>query len=117
MKKTIATISALISSLGLSACYQGASSGQISTSIDQANLCEVNVWRHDEVASQCKPGQKIVFLPSTFGNEQLPIIFSAVNCDVRYSIVLTTGGVMCVYGPTTPKPVKPEKQPNEAPAK
>ena len=81
----------------------------MSPSVDQANLCEVSVWRHDEVASQCKPGQKIVFLPNTFGNEQLPIIFAAVNCDVRYSIALTTGGAMCVYGPITPKPAKPEK--------
>jgi hypothetical protein len=117
MKISLAITAALISVLGLSACNQGSSGGLLTTSIDQANLCEVNEWSHDEVASQCKPGQKIVFLPRTFGNEQLPIIFAAVNCDVRYSIALTSGGVTCVYGPITPKSVEPKKKPNEAQAK
>ena len=96
----------------LSGCNQQASSGKtagtpsaataISPSnapIDQANLCEVN---HYGLASACKPGQKIVFLPQSFGNEQLPILFVAINCDLRYTVALTKGGVSCIYGPITP---------------
>lgn len=75
--------------------------------IDQANLCEVSVWRHDDVAELCKAGQKIVFLPTKWGNEQLPVFFAAVNCDLRYSVVLTPGAVTCIYGPITPKPATP----------
>jgi hypothetical protein len=93
--------------LSLSSCsaLQGSST---SSTPDQANLCEVKGWQHDVVASACKPGQKVVFLPETFGNEQLPIIFAAVNCDHRYSVALTTGGVSCIYGPITPAQAKSE---------
>ncbi len=75
--------------------------------IDQNALCEVGVWRHDEVAQSCKPGQKIVFLPGSWGNEQLPVIFAAVNCDLRYSVAMTNGAVACIYGPITPQPAQP----------
>ena len=82
--------------------------------VDQANLCEVRLWRVNDVASVCKPGQKVVFLPSSWGNEQLPILFAAVNCDLRYSVALTTGAVTCVYGPITPTPpAEPESKPVE----
>jgi hypothetical protein len=76
------------------------------TEIDQKNICEVNAWQHDDVAAKCKPGQKVVFLPSTFGNAQLPILFVAVNCDMRYSVALTEGGVSCIYAPITPAPAE-----------
>lgn len=72
-------------------------------SIDQANLCEVKDWMHGPVAESCNPGQKVVFLPNSWGNEQLPVIFAAVNCDMRYQVVMTNGGVTCIYGPITPK--------------
>jgi hypothetical protein len=70
--------------------------------IDQVNLCEVNAWGHDFVSQKCKPGQKVVYLPQTFGNEQLPIIFAAINCDLRYTVTHTVGGVACIYAPITP---------------
>jgi hypothetical protein len=72
------------------------------TAIDQENLCQVDGWQHDVVANTCKPGQKLVFLPQTFGNAQLPVIFAAVNCDLRYSVALTEGAVTCIYQPITP---------------
>lgn len=81
--------------------------------IDQSNLCEVKEWMHDPVARLCKPGQKVVFLPDRWGNEQLPVIFAAVNCDLRYNVVLTNGAVTCIYGPLTQNPAspaEPEKQ-------
>ena len=103
---------------GLSGCNQAPSAPAPAVvsapSIDQANLCEVANWQHDEVAAQCKPGQKIVFLPRSFGNQQLPIIFAAVNCDLRYGVALTEGAVTCIYGPITPKPAQPEQSASEA---
>jgi hypothetical protein len=93
-------------SIPLSACNQTPSIAPSASAIDQSNLCEVSEWLHDDVASVCKPGQKVVFLPKTFGNEQLPIIFAAVNCDLRYGVALTQGAVTCIYGPITPKSAK-----------
>lgn len=75
--------------------------------IDQAQLCEVNAWQHNLVASVCKPGQKVVFLPRSFGNAQLPILFAAVNCDLRYAVALTEGAVTCIYNPIQPAPAQP----------
>ena len=90
--------------------------GRVASTIDQANLCEVKLWQHDDVASSCKPGQKVVYLPSSWGNEQLPIIFAAVNCDLRYAVALTNGAVTCIYGPITPSPAEPPKQAAGKPA-
>lgn len=72
--------------------------------IDQENLCEVKGWQKDVTAASCQVGQKVVYLPSSFGNEQLPVIFAAVNCDHRFSIALTKGGVSCIYAPLKPEP-------------
>lgn len=70
--------------------------------VDQANLCEVKDWQHNIVAKACKPGQKVVYLPETWGNEQLPVIFAAVNCDLRFGVTSTKGAVTCIYQPITP---------------
>lgn len=73
--------------------------GQDSAKLEQRRLCEVSGWRRDVVAKACKTGEKIVFLPESFGNEQLPVIFAAVNCDLRYQVALTRGAVTCIYSP------------------
>lgn len=97
-----------ISILGLAGCNPTPVVTQNSTlPIDQANLCEVQQWGHDDVSKQCKPGQKVVFVPQSFGNQQLPVIFAAVNCDLRFNVVLTNGAVTCIYGPITPRPAEP----------
>jgi hypothetical protein len=76
---------------------------------DQSHVCEVHDWKAAASASACHAEQKIVFLPDSWGNEQLPILFVAVNCDLRYSVALTVGGVSCIYvGPLAPdRLVKP----------
>jgi hypothetical protein len=74
------------------------------------HLCEVKSWRYDDVAASCTPGQKVIFAPDSFGNEQLPVIFAAVNCDLHYSVALTTGAVTCIYHPVVPKPATPAGQ-------
>jgi hypothetical protein len=89
---------------------QAQSPARSEPSINQSHVCEVSGWQYDVTASACKPGQKIVFLPQRFGNEQLPILFASVNCDLRYSVVLTNGGVTCIYNPITPV-----AQPKQAP--
>lgn len=77
--------------------------------INQLNLCEVSDWSHDAVAAACKPGQKLAYLPKSFGNEQLPVIFAAVNCDLRYAVALTNGAVSCIYQPITPTTAPAQK--------
>ncbi len=73
---------------------------------DQENLCEVHEWERDATAAACRAGQKIVFLPDRFGNEQVPILFAAVNCDLRDTVALTNGGVTCVYKPSLTQAIK-----------
>jgi len=64
---------------------------------DQTHICQVNGWQKDVTETKCTAGQKVVFLPDSWGNEQLPILFAAVNCDLRYTVALTNGGVACIY--------------------
>lgn len=82
---------------------QGAKNEVPGQSVENGALCEVSSWRYDDVAAKCKPGQKVGYFPQTFGNEQIPVIFAAVNCDLRYNVVLTNGAVTCIYGPITPR--------------
>lgn len=96
----------------LAGCLRPTESAGATASIDQDELCEVKDWQLDTTAQACKPGQKVVFLPSSWGNEQLPILFTAVNCDLRYAVVSTNGGVVCVFKPIVPVEVeaKPENK-------
>lgn len=71
--------------------------------MNQESICEVKDWKLGVTTTQCKPGQKVIFLPNSWGNEQLPMLFVGVNCDLRYSVALTNGGVVCIY-----QPIKPE---------
>lgn len=84
---------------GLAGCLPSGAAAPTAPAPEQGNLCEVTAWRKDAVARSCKPGQKVVFLPESFGNEQLPVIFAAVNCDLRYEVALTRGAVACIYAP------------------
>lgn len=99
-KSTVITITLLMFSFTMSACSKPESIA--SSNINQSQLCEVDEWRHDVTAKACTPGQKVAFLPKSFGNQQLPIMFAAVNCDLRYSVALTEGGVTCIYSPIKP---------------
>lgn len=67
--------------------------------VEQTTLCTTASWKAADNIGKCKEGQKIAFLPNSFGNEQLPILFIALNCDVRYSVSLTNGGAVCVFKP------------------
>lgn len=71
--------------------------------IDQDALCQTDSY---QVASHCKEGGKVGFFPRSFGNEQLPGMFAALNCDLRYQVVATNGAVVCIFKgvqPTSPQ--------------
>lgn len=81
----------------LAGCQKGGE--QVAAQIDQDTICETSSWRID---GDCKPGTKIAFLPQRWGNEQLPVMFAAANCDMRYSVLHTNGGVVCIFKPLAP---------------
>lgn len=66
---------------------------------DQSRYCVATEIAQDSVAMSCTPGQKVLFLPQRFGNPQMPVMFAAVHCDLRYAIALTEGAVTCIYRP------------------
>lgn len=75
-------------------------------------VCAVTVFRRDAVALECKPGQRVAYLPDSWGNEQLPIMFASLHCDLSQSVVVTNGGVACIYKPADvianePAPAEP----------
>jgi CelD/BcsL family acetyltransferase involved in cellulose biosynthesis len=85
---------------------------------DQSHVCEVHDWKADASAAACHRGQKVVFLPDAWGNEQLPLLFVAINCNMRYTVTLTTGGAVCIYaGPlAADRSAKPAEASSAAPA-
>jgi len=99
----------------LSGCHRLTPVTQESPRPDQTQVCEVHRWQSDATAATCTPGQKVAFLPDRWGNEQLPILFAAVNCDLRYAVVLTNGGVTCIYA-SSGRPPSASVPPNTTPA-
>ncbi|MBS0434045.1 MAG: hypothetical protein JSR75_03985 [Proteobacteria bacterium] len=107
MNRKLLVISAATALVSLGGCGGGQQQGAAAVvaaassdkSIDQSKVCQTNSW---QVARDCKVGQKIAFLPESWGNEQLPVMFAAVNCDLRYSIAMTKGAVVCIFNPIKP---------------
>ncbi len=46
-------------------------------------------------AVHCKKGDKMVFLPSVYGNERLPLAFIGAHCDGTKPIYHNKSGVVC----------------------
>ena len=68
-------------------------------------LCNVDSMDAEQVAKSCKIGERILFTPPSWGNEQAPVVFAALHCNPEYAIALTHGAVSCVYqGVETRKP-------------
>jgi hypothetical protein len=88
MKKLFLTSLLILSPLSASA-----------SDIDQNTVCTTDSWKVVDNAGKCKEGQKIAFLPNSFGNEQLPIMFIGLNCDLRFNVSLTKGGAVCIFKP------------------
>lgn len=101
---TVLLVNIVLSTLAFKSVLKA---NNLQVSIDrtrQTEICEVDRWEHDVVQNKCAIGQKVVFLPRSFGNAQLPIYFVAANCDMRYSIALTEGGAACIYKPMVAAP-------------
>jgi hypothetical protein len=64
----------------------------------QGNVCHVK--NGDEAAKNCENSDVILYQPSSFGNEQLPIIISAAFCDYEHPIVYNSSGVSCIFTDT-----------------
>ena len=99
MKGLLRFSSLVVAALGIGIASQTAHAENAG---DPDRLCSVNDWQRNTVAKMCEPGEKIIFLPESFGNEQLPIIFAAVNCDLRHAVVSSKGAVTCIYRPIKP---------------
>lgn len=102
MKPTTILLATLLP-LGLGACTAtttgAAAEPEPATDINQASLCRLDGWDPAVARESCTAGQKVVFLPERWGNEQLPVLFAAAHCDLRYSVALTNGAVACIYAP------------------
>ena len=97
MKRFALISAAIATTLLATACGKDtATSGGAPAALAQEKVCEVRGWTAD-VTSECQPGQKIAFLPNQWGNEQLPLLFAAVNCDMRYTDAMNNGGVVCIH--------------------
>ena len=102
MKHALSPAAALVASLLLAACSpDNKPNAKADPAPDFDRLCETKVWVPAMVKTSCKPGQKVAFLPDSWGNQQLPIYFAALNCDLRYQVVQTPGGVTCIFRPAT----------------
>ena len=61
----------------------------------QTELCLVQDG--NAASKECKNGDVMLFLPPSFGNEQLPIGISAAFCDFEHPVVHNAGGVSCIF--------------------
>ena len=101
---------------GKAAAIPAAQPAKMEQVVDHDHVCETKTLFPAQTGSACIPGQKVVFLPPTFGNEQLPIFFAALNCDLRYQVVHSRGAVTCIYHPARPGEKKAEVQSPSNPA-
>ena len=46
---------------------------------------------------KCEDGDTVMFLPSIYGNDQLPLTAAAAFCDFSKPVIWNTGGVSCVF--------------------
>lgn len=58
---------------------------------------DVCVYSSAADAKKCKDGQMSWFQPSSWGNEQLPLMVVAAYCDFNYQVVQNNSGVICVF--------------------
>lgn len=79
-----------LKAIGLSKAASEASAQAVSS-----GYCQVNDF--DAARVSCKDGNVVGFFPNSFGNEQLPILFTARYCNHQHHIALTRGAVSCIY--------------------
>jgi len=94
MKPTLCLLISL--GLMLAGCADRKADQRADQKADQDTVCQASTL---EPPTSCKPGQKVAFLPKTWGNPQVPVLFAGMNCDLTYSVVVTEGAVTCIYRP------------------
>jgi len=83
----------LLGCLGfLSACNGGTATAE--RAIDQSSVC---MFDSREAAKACRDGQLAMFNPSSWGDEQLPLIVAATSCDWNHPVIHNKAGVVCVF--------------------
>jgi len=99
--KKIVTLFAM--SIALSGCLDGAEK----SAIHQKETCMFSSLD----SPSCKEGQLALFVPNSWGNEQLPLYAASVFCNFEHAVVYNNGGVLCVFtGQRIQKEDKPEKK-------
>lgn len=93
--------------VGLSACTGTA------PNINQTTACSVTGYHSKDNINICTEGQKVSYMPERWGNEQLPILFAALNCDHRFQIIHNKSGVSCIFKPVTAVEDTSDKKPME----
>jgi len=58
--------------------------------LDQEVVCRVTAL--DQATATCKPGQKIIFLPESWGNAQLPVVFAGVISVSVHGVAVSNAG-------------------------
>ena len=66
-----------------------------SNSTPQDNVCDVQSL--SGIQDKCKSGEVVYFEPSSWGNEQLPLLFTALACDTNKPVYFNNGGVVCTF--------------------
>lgn len=59
---------------------------------DEVRYCQA---KDLETVDKCPDGKLMLFAPSVFGNEQLPLVLIARSCDEKRPIYFNVGGVVC----------------------
>lgn len=99
-----------VAAVALAGCLQGKEDPKAAQDAAEVKLAqdEICVTGEVRVESGCKAGQRVVFMPRSWGNEQMPVMFAAMNCDLRYAVAMNNGGVTCIFlkarQPDTPAP-------------
>lgn len=73
--------------------------GCVETEPIKDSLCMVDSIEWSDLLQACSQGERVLYKPDIWGNEQAPVFFAALYCNPRFSITLTNGAVACIYSP------------------
>lgn len=72
----------------------------VASPVNQDVLCVVE-HADEDPAKRCRVGQKVAFYPTTFNTVHAAtnVGWAAKYCDMTHSVVVQTGGVICIFHP------------------
>jgi len=94
MMKLFTTFTLSLSLFSLAGCNSETSAVEPTSSSQTQEICVID---QSFELSKCQTGQNLFFQPSTFGNEQLPLIVISYFCDINKPIHFNKSGVVCIY--------------------